>query len=253
MPKKLKVLVVDDNKEFCRNVKDILELKGHEVTPAHDGFKALERVKQGGFDLVLMDVKMPIMDGVKTFKKIKEIKPKTPVIMISAYAVEELIRDGLRAGVFGFLKKPVDFDMLLGLMEDATRDGTMILVVDDDEDLCSNMENILTDKGYRVAVAYDGETAIQKTRENSFDVMLIDMKLPPVNGLETYLSIRNIRPDVVAIIITGYPKDMSDLVKLALKRGAYICLEKPLDMEGLVSLVQKIEKDKASGTLKKPE
>jgi len=249
----IKVLVVDDNKEFCRNVEDILELKDYEVATAYDGFKALELVKGNGFDLVLMDVKMPVMDGVETFKKIKEIAPKTPVIMVTAYAVEDLIREALREGAFGSLRKPLDFDRLFELIEHAIPGGAMILVVDDDENLCSNMENILTDKDYRVAVAYDGDTAIKKAWENNFDIVLIDMKLPPVNGLETYLSIRDIRPNAVVVITTGYSKDMGDLVGQALKSNAYTCLEKPIDMEKLISLLEKIEKEKSRGTLKKPE
>ena len=96
MSEKLKVLVVDDNEDFCRNVTDILELKDYEVASAYDGFKGLELVKENGFDMVLMDVKMPVMDGVETYRKLKEITPATPVIMVTAFAVEDLIREALR-------------------------------------------------------------------------------------------------------------------------------------------------------------
>ncbi len=64
MPEKLKVLIVDDNEEFSRSVADNLELEGYEVITALDGFKALDLVKRNNFALVLMDVKMPVMDGV---------------------------------------------------------------------------------------------------------------------------------------------------------------------------------------------
>ena len=115
----LKILVVDDDKEFSRNVRDILKLKDHEVATAYDGFKALELVKENGFDLVLMDVRMPGMDGVEAFKKIKETSPDTPVIMVTAYAVEDLIREALQEGAFGCLRKPLDFDKLFELIENA--------------------------------------------------------------------------------------------------------------------------------------
>jgi len=253
MSKNLKVLVVDDNEEFCQNIKDILELKDYAVATAFDRFKALDLVKGNGFDLVLMDVKMPVMNGVDTFKKIKEIAPTTPVIMITAYTVEDLIREALKEGALGALKKPLDFDELFDIIDRVISDGSLILVVDDDEDLCSNMKDVLEDKRYRVTVAYDGETAIQKARENAFDIMLIDMKLPMLNGLETYLAVRDIRPNMVAIMITGYSRQMGDLVEQALKGSAYTCLEKPIDMEDLLSLLGKIEEEKAKGTLKKPE
>jgi len=252
MSDKLRVLVVDDNQEFCQNVRDILEMKDYAVSTAYDGFQALKLVEGDSFDMVLMDVKMPVMDGVETYKKVKEIAPETPVIMVTAFAVEDLIREALREGAFGSLKKPLDFDKLFELIEKAAGNGALILIVDDDKDLCGNMEDTLTQKGYRVCVAHDGDTAVQKTRENNFDIVLIDMKLPPLSGLQTYLAIKDIRPDAVAIVITSYPQQVGDLVKQALQGNAYTCLEKPIDMEELVSLLERIQEQKAKGTLEKP-
>lgn len=253
MSEKLRVLVVDDNEEFCKNVTDILELKGYEVVSAYDGFKGLEAVKENGFDLVLMDIKMPVMDGVETYRKVKEIAADTPVIMVTAFAVEDLIREALQQGAYGSLKKPIDFDQLLELIEQATGKGTMILVADDDENLCANIQEVLSDKGYRVSVAYDGNEAIDKAEKHNFDIMLLDMKLPALNGLETYLAIREFRPDVVTIIIADCEQKTSELVQRVLQKSVYTCLEKPIDMDRLVSLLAQIKAQKNSGTLKKPQ
>jgi len=254
MSKKLKVLVVDDNRDFCRNVSDILELKGYEVVTAYDGLNALELVKKNGFDVVLMDVKMPVMDGVATFKKMKEVAPHTQVIMVSAYAVEELIREALREGAFGALRKPLDFDELFALLEGTgVASGAMILLADDDENFCTNMKEVLEEKGYRIKVAHDGSMAMEQARKSNFDIMLLDLKMPVLNGLETYLAIRDFRPDVVAIMITGYQQETSELAQQALQENAYICLEKPIDMDELVSLLERIkEQKKDRGTLEKP-
>jgi DNA-binding NtrC family response regulator len=89
--------------------------------------------------------------------------------------------------------------------------------------------------------------AIQKTRETDFGIIILDMKLPPLNGLETYLAIRDIRPDVVVIIITGYPQEMGDLAQQAVGKSAYVCLEKPIDMDSLLLLLDQIERQKAKG------
>jgi len=253
MSPKLRILVVDDSEGFCRSTADILKMRDYEVATAYDGFKALELVKRDGFDLVLMDIKMPIMDGVETFKKIKEMVPDTSVIMMTGYAVEDLIREALREGAFSALNKPLDFDEIFKLIERAIPNGALILVVDDDENLCATMKDVLSDKGYWVIVAYDGNTAIEKARENNFDIMLIDLKLPALNGLETYLAIRDFRPNVVAIIITGYLQEMGKLAQQALQETAYACLEKPIDMDKLFSLLERIREEKNRGTLKKPQ
>ena len=112
------------------------------------------------------------------------------------------------------------------------------MVVDDNQDLSANLLDVLLEKGYHGIAANDGETAIQRARENKFDFILLDMNLPNMNGLETYQAIRNIRPEVVVIIITGYKKKMEDLIEQAQKANAYACLEKPLNMDRLQELIQ---------------
>jgi two-component system response regulator HydG len=253
MSEKTKILVVDDNEEFCQNVTDILELHDYEVISAYDGLKAMALVIQSDFSLVLMDIKMPVLDGLKTFRKIRQIAPNTPVIMVTAYAVEELVRDALREGAYGFLKKPIDFDELLRLITQATGKGAMILVADNDRDLCANLKEVLSDRGYRVNVAYDGNMALEEATKNNFDVVLLDIVLPMLNGLETYLAIREFRPDVVAIVITGYRQEMSELVQQALQENVCTCLEKPIDIDKLLSLLVLIKEQKAKGTLMKTQ
>lgn len=251
MTKKLKILIVDDNRDFCENIKDILEMKGYKADIANTGMEGFEMVKNDGYQLVLMDVKMPVMNGVETYKKIKKIKPDLPVIMITAYAVEKLIEDALKEGAFGALRKPVNFDELFDLIENATEEGTLILVADDDADLCSNLQDIISGKGYRVKTASDSEQAIHIAEKNNFDIILLDLKFPPLNGLETYLEIRKKRPNAVVVLITGYYKDMKDEINILLQKAAYTCIEKPIEMEELLLLIKKIEIQKNAGTFEK--
>jgi two-component system, NtrC family, response regulator HydG len=244
MTKHLRILLTDDNTEFSLNLKDILEIKGYEVFIANDGFSALEFVRHNPVDLVLMDIKMPVMNGVETFKKLKAIVPGIPVIMLTGFAVEELIQESLRNGVYGCLHKPLDFEELFTTIESAVPDSCMILVVDDDKELCENMRDILQQHGYRVSFALDGNEALDKTRKNNYDVLLLDMKLPPVNGLDTFLSIRRIRPDVETIIITGKSQEMGSMIKEALEKKAFGYMEKPIGIDPLLTLIKKIEKQK---------
>ena len=247
MAKKNKILVVDDNEALCNMIKDILEMENYEVSTALDGFKALELVKQETFDSVLMDIKMPVMNGVETFKKLKEIAPKTPVIMVTAYAVEDLIGEALREGAFAALHKPIDFEQLFETIDCATPDGGLVLVVDDEKDFCTTLQHVLKQKGYRVSVAYDGEAAIRKTRENNFDIIICDMRLPTLNGLNTYLAIREIRPYATVILISGHSEEKESLTTMAVEENAYICLEKPLNMDEFLPMLNEIMEKKRGG------
>jgi DNA-binding NtrC family response regulator len=81
-------------------------------------------------------------------------------------------------------------------------------------------------------------------QERAYDIIFVDMKLPTINGLETYLAIRKINPEVVAIVMTAYRQEMSALVEEALHDSVYTCLYKPLEMAELVRLVDEVRERK---------
>ena len=91
MGEKGSILIVDDNISLCRTISFVLKHKGYAATTAKDGLEAIERVKERSFDMIFMDIKMPIMDGVETYKRIKKIRPEAMVVMMTAYAVEDLV------------------------------------------------------------------------------------------------------------------------------------------------------------------
>lgn len=112
------ILVVDDDQGMVDTLSDILEEKGFRVGRASDGYTAIEMIKSNGIDMVLMDIKMPGMNGIETFKKLKEIKPDIKVIMMTAYAVEDLIEEARRLNAYVCLNKPLDVDNLLTLINE---------------------------------------------------------------------------------------------------------------------------------------
>jgi len=103
-----------------------------------------------------------------------------------------------------------------------------------------------------VGIAHDGEKAIIMAGEKNYDIIFIDMKLPTINGLEVYLKIKAINPEVVAILMTAYHQEMDDLIEAALNKSAYASIYKPFDIENLLSLTEGIlEKKKTRDEEKK--
>lgn len=246
MDEKASILIVDDNLGLCKTMTLILRRKGYDATSAKDGYEAIVKVKEGSFDLIFMDIKMPLMDGVETYKEIKKIRPDSVVFMMTAYAVEDLIQEALKEGAYGVLYKPLDMEKIFSFIKTAkeAKHGGLILIVDDDPGFTTTLKNILSKRGYSVAVAQTGEAAISKVQGDNFCLILIDLKLPTINGLETYLAIKKIKPEIMAIMITGYRQEMADLIQDALNNSAYTCLYKPLDIEFLLNLIDKILKVK---------
>jgi len=242
MTEKTKILIVDDNLSLCKTMSFVLKRKGYEVSIANDGFEAIDTVKEEFFDIIFMDIKMPALNGVETYKKIKKINDKIIIVMMTAYAVEDLIQDALKEGAYGVIYKPLDFENILSLIEKSknTKKGGLILIVDDDPGTCRTLKTILIKKGYEVGISNTGEDAITKTQGKSFDIIFIDMKLPTLNGLETYLALKKINREIIAIIMTAYPQEMDDLVQEAMNNSAYTCLYKPINIEDMLLLINEI-------------
>ena len=246
MDEKASVLIADDNLSLCKTMSFTLKRKGYAVTIARDGMEALEKVKQKPFDMIFMDIKMPLMDGVETYKRIKEIRPEAVVMMMTAYAVEELVQEALQEGAYGVVYKPLDIDKVVSLIQKSRgeKHGVLILVVDDDPGTCTTLQNILVKKGHKLGIAHSGEEAIAMARERVYDIIFIDVRLPTINGLETYLRLKEVNPEAVAIMMTAYRQEVGDLVEKAIKSHAYTCLYKPFEMEEMLRLVDEISAKK---------
>ncbi len=120
-----RILIVDDDVDILANLSDILSDVGYEIVTASDGQIALEKVNSkeltngSPFDLCLLDFKMPGMDGVELLEKIHEENPKLRAIMITAYAGDDGVQRALAAGTWKVLRKPVDIEMLLEMIDEA--------------------------------------------------------------------------------------------------------------------------------------
>ena len=244
MGMKINILIVDDNVSLSKTMAFILTRKGYNVSTAKDGLEAISRVKEVSYDIIFMDIKMPLMNGVETYKKIKKIRHDTVVIMMTAYSVEELIQEAIEEGAYSVIYKPLDIEKLITLINEALekKEGGFILVVDDDPSLSNTLKNVLTKRKHVVGIAHSGEEAISMAQENDYNIVLVDLKLPTINGLETYLSIKKVNPKIVAIMMTGYRSEMDDIVRTAIQNNAYTCLYKPLDMNILLKLIEEILK-----------
>jgi two-component system response regulator HydG len=248
------ILLVDDNEEFLDSTRDVLDDEGYEVVTATSGEEGIELAGAQTFDVILMDIKMPGMNGVESFIEMKRRNPGVKVIMVTAYSVEDLMRQALDEGVFAILSKPIDMDRLFRTIEDAKRDGKggLVLAVDDDKEICNNFVDILSERGYEVVAAYDGEEAVTKAKTNIFDVLLLDMNLPLMNGLEVYRQIKSIQPNIMAIIVSGYAQEMDSFITQALNENAYTFLRKPVNMDQLLGLVEGICSGLRKNTYHKP-
>jgi two-component system sensor histidine kinase/response regulator len=265
----MRVLVIDDNASSREILQSLLETMSFEVTvaaSAEEGIAELENeAKIRPYRLVLMDWKMPGMDGIKATELIKNLpslpqKPK--VIIATAYGREEVMQRSEKVGVDGFLLKPVGqsvlFDSIMialgkGAQERETvkrvncRDeeelrkirGARVLLAEDNEINQQVAEEILQQAGLVVRSANNGKEAVEMVKAGNFDVVLMDIQMPLMGGFEATQEIRrNERfQDLPIIAMTAHA--MAGDHEKSIEAGMNDHLTKPIDPDQLISALVK--------------
>jgi len=215
----MKVLVVDDSATSRNILQDILESFSFGVTLAasgEDGLEEIERAdKDKPFELVIMDWKMPGMDGLEASEHIKnhQTLSKIPaIILVTAYGREEIMQRAEQIGLDGFLIKPIGPSVLFDTIMHAFGEGipktsrvsernkeiedlksiqgAQVLLVEDNEINQQVAREILTGGGLNVTVANDGQEAVNAVKKSSYDVVLMDIQMPVMDGYEATRKIR---------------------------------------------------------------
>lgn len=113
------ILVIDDEKSIRGTMKEILEYEEHKVDTAEDGPSGLEKIKNGKFDIVFCDIKMPNMDGMEVLDNIVELGIDTPIVMISGHGNIDTAVEAIKKGAYDFIEKPLDLNRLLVTLRNA--------------------------------------------------------------------------------------------------------------------------------------
>ena len=235
------ILVVDDNEDLLETFSMILKRRGFYVETADNGSSAIDKFKEHHFDVTLMDIVMPEMNGVEAFQKIREIHPGATVILMTAYSEEELVQTAKDGGAHRIVHKPIRIDQLIEILKEAAATQP-ILIVDDDADICQTLTQVLTLQGYQVLTAGSGEEAVLIAQEKACQIAFIDVKLPDIDGLETFLRLKEINPGILTIMMTGFRNEVKDALDKAQAASAITCLYKPFDPSEATNLLSKIGK-----------
>jgi len=216
----LKVLVVDDNPTSRNILRDMLESLSFEVHLAATGQEGISEIEKADkdkpFGMVIMDWKMPGMDGIEVSKRIKEnpnLKNVPHIVMVTAYGREEVMQKAEKIGLDGFLLKPVSpsvlFDTIIQAHGEEVPDtssiaqgreeaealalikGAKILLVEDNEINQQVAKEILEGADLVVSLADDGQQALEAVKTNTYDVVLMDIQMPVMDGYAATRRIRN--------------------------------------------------------------
>ena len=245
----IRLLMVDDERDFLQAVEPGMARRGFDVSLAESGIRALELLEQQTFDVVVLDVKMPGIDGVDTFREISRRYPGLPVILLTGHGDISQAFETSREGVYEYLTKPCDVEKLAEVVRDAASRGRpkeealpppggmiRLLLVDDDLEFVRSLTPALKRRGIDVTEALDGSQALERVSDRFFDVALVDVVMPGMDGLALLDRLKEADPFMEVIMLTGNP-EVGD-ARRGLKEGAFDYLTKPQPVEALVKAIR---------------
>jgi len=139
-----KVLLVDDEEEFCNMLSERLETRGMKVNAVLSGEDAVKRVEDQNFDAIILDLAMPGIDGIETLRRIKEKRPDLEILMLTGHGTVKSGIEAMKLGAEDFLEKPVDMKVLLEKISEAKHKRMLILEKKSQEEV----ESIIRSKSW---------------------------------------------------------------------------------------------------------
>ncbi|MCC6458841.1 MAG: sigma-54-dependent Fis family transcriptional regulator [Saprospiraceae bacterium] len=121
-----KILIVDDEMPIRRILREILEFEQYEVEEAADGLECVAKVQREKYDVVIMDIKMPKMDGIEALERLQILSPETPVIMVSGHGTIDTAVEAVKKGAFDFISKPPDLNRMLITVRNAMEKSELV-------------------------------------------------------------------------------------------------------------------------------
>lgn len=236
----ISVLIVDDNQDLADGLCMVLEDENFHVSLAYNGADAIRIFNTGNFDIVFLDVKLPDMNGVEVFQYIHEKDPGTKVIMMTGFRIEQVLAEVIENGDVEILRKPFDVKHVLNTLNQIRKES-IILIADDDPDFSEGMSEFLSDHGMKTILAKNGQEALDGVLSNPVDILVLDLQMPIMCGLDVYLRLKKQGHAVKTIIVTGHEKQETETIDVLKSMSVTGCLFKPFNPEDMLHAIEKLQ------------
>jgi CheY-like chemotaxis protein len=238
-----KILLVEDIVESQRVVKRLLENRGYVVEVAENGKFAVEAARNYQYDLVLMDIQMPEMDGFDATRTIRAWEAgndydRVPIVALTAHATTGYLESCFECGMDDYVSKPIDKEKLMGVVNNWLKTKPVILVVDDSNENRRIVGNFLKQlDSYDLLFAQNGQEAMEIFRRRTISLVLMDIEMPVMDGLRATTAIRTL-PDgekVPILAMTAYQE--REEIDKCIQAGCTAYIVKPIRKEDLFQKV----------------
>jgi two-component system response regulator HydG len=235
-----RALVVDDDRTMVQTLTDILALKGWDVHPAYSGEMAVQAATENAFDVVLMDVKMPGIDGVDAFKAIKQARPDIRVILMTAYAAPDRVSEAQRQGVVRVISKPVNIGELFELLTEKLNGDRPVLLIDHDTVFLRTLAEVLQLRGFEVAAATDLAHATKLMSERRPLAVLLHLHVGTENVRKAIASVHDANPAAAIIVYSGQAGAENEIAHEVPSDWVHAYLQKPFAIDQVADVLEEL-------------
>ncbi len=233
-----RALVVDDDRSMVKTLADVLQLQGWEVERAYSGAAAVQVAIHQDFDVVLMDVKMPGIDGVDAFRAMKKARPHIRVVLMTAYAAPERLSAAEAEGVLRVMSKPVDMRELLALLATMLDGDRPVLLIDHDTSFLRSLTDMLSAQGFEVASAEDLDHATALMNERRPIAVMLHLEGGAREMRDAVAAVHDANP-AAAIILYGEKENAHAEVRRAVPdEWVHAYLQKPFAIEQVTEVLE---------------
>lgn len=249
MSRPISILLVDDDLAFTETLKDVLNAIGYRVDTAADGPQALSMIRDRHFNLILLDLKLPGMNGYDVFREIRRMGKQNRVIMITAYSLTELVEECRDKGSLVFLPKPPKPSTLKRILRSMQGRPALLLAEDDPSAFRGLMESLAAD-GFRAGWAGDIDTAVDRAALGDHDITFVNVGLGLSTDENAVVLIKELDSTVTIMLALAASRGLtSGAVQPAAagSAGVLACFQKPLHLRQLIAVLQGVEPDVDEG------
>ena len=263
------VLIVDDDEVLLETATETLESLGLKAEQASSGLEALGMIKHRheigkGYDIVIVDLKMPDIDGVETIRRIRsEIDNNTPILLISAYEWADIEKKAKEAGANGFLSKPLFRSTLYDKINDilgreaksiepesdySDLEGLNILITEDNDINWEIISTLLSMYGITTERAENGRVCLDKMKQaekGKYTLIFMDIQMPEMNGLDATRAIRALDDSwasnipIIAMTADAFSENVTE----CLNAGMNGHIAKPIDIKVVIKEIRRIREE----------
>jgi DNA-binding NtrC family response regulator len=274
---KIKLLLVDDEEDYVKTMAERMEMRDVGSRVALSGEEALQMVEEDTPDVMVLDLRMPGINGMEVLERVKQEHPHVQVIILTGHGAEKEEEEARRLGAFEYLQMPADTSQLLttvrsawtkgisflkdsrdgfertmtaaalaegGLPEMARQEGRAPVPSQANASAEAKPAQVSTSgQGLKVLFVDDeedfvlsGQQALQMLEDDVPDVMVLDLRMPGIDGMEVLRRVKKTFPEIEVIIMTGHGSDQDE--EEARRLGAFDYLRKPVDIDHLMETVR---------------